>query len=66
MGYSLLGCIGVYRVGHAEGGDSFPPDIRACHTAHRHIQTWDLNILSQQESHIEYIPVCSDAVLLGG
>jgi len=27
----------VVRVGHADGGDSFPSNISACQTAHRHI-----------------------------
>ncbi len=26
-------------------------------------QTWDLNILGQQEPHIEYIPVCRIVML---
>jgi len=26
-------------------------------------QIWDLNILAQQESHIEYIPVCRIVML---
>ena len=37
MGYSLLRCDGVYQVGQADGGDSFPSDIRTCQTAHDHI-----------------------------
>jgi len=32
--WGVMMCI---RVGHADGGDSFPSDIRACQTAHRHI-----------------------------
>ena len=33
--WGVMVCI---RLGHADGGDSFPSDICACQTAHCHIQ----------------------------
>jgi len=55
-------CWGVMVcVGYADGGDSFPLDICACQTVTS--QACDLNILGQQESHIEYIPVCRIVML---
>ena len=53
----------VMCVGHEDGGDSFP-QTSAPFTIHTVTsQTWDLNILGQQESHIEYIPVCRNVML---
>ena len=64
VAWGAMVCI---RVGHADGGDSFPSDIPACQTAHCHIP--NMGSLYSRSARISYrisssLQEC-DAMLLG-